>query len=79
MTKVIIACGIVYIGFALAAMNWVVSLFLIPVFVGLIWVIYNAFVYSSQMEELAEQAIDEQEFTILEKDELQYVVVKGKG
>jgi hypothetical protein len=31
------------------------------------------------MEKLAEQAIDEQEFTIVEKDELQYVVVKGRG
>jgi len=79
MKKVIVGCGIVYLGCILAAFDWQTSLFLIPFFVGIVWIIYNAFVYHAQMEEFAEQVVEEQEFTVVEKDELQYVVVKSRG
>jgi hypothetical protein len=52
-------------------------LILIPVLTGIVWIIYNALIYNREMEEMAEEAAPE--FSIVEKDELQYVVVKPRS
>jgi hypothetical protein len=79
MKKIVIALGIVYLGCVLAAFDWKLSLFLLPFAVGIVWVVYSAVIYHSQMEELVEQVADEQEFIIVEKDELDYIVVKPRS
>lgn len=56
--------------------DWNFVLFFIPFLVGTMYVVWNALIYSAQMEEMAEETLREHGFVLVEKDGLTYIEMR---
>ena len=53
------------------------TIFLIPVFIGIVWIVKEFFLYEKEMKKWIDNT--DWEFTVIEKEGLQYIVPNVKG
>ena len=77
-TFIFVFVAVITVMALLLFLNWPTFMFMIPLIVAVILVVWSGLEYTSQMEEFAEEVNEEQEFMIIEKDGLPYVVLRSK-